>query len=259
MKKIMILLVMLGLFATTAEAELLAYEGFDYDVSSSTSLDGRNGGIGWNGAWQTSSASLARPAESLDSDAFPFTPVGTRLKDTNGGNGYRILQSGSTIAMDEVGVDYMSVLVKKNSGGYFQIEGRRSSDNLRKFRFGVGSDSKVFIEIDNTKATASSALTLGTTYFMVVKISHAETSDTAYLKVYAPGDTVDTSDPTSWTVQTTDNTGIVIDKIYWQFQNISIEADEFRIGTTWADVAAPEPATLALLGTGLLTLLKRRK
>ena len=81
--------VALSFFAQPACAALIAHEGFDYP-NDSAAINGLDGGSGWNGGWVDGDgdfAGLSQDDVSLDSAAFPFTPVGDRLIGQSGGEG----------------------------------------------------------------------------------------------------------------------------------------------------------------------------
>ena len=71
-------------------AELRAYEGFDFNGPA---IAGQGSGFGWNEdpevgavAWINTAGNfqfITNDGVSLDSDAFPFTPVGNRIQTPN--------------------------------------------------------------------------------------------------------------------------------------------------------------------------------
>lgn len=256
-----------------ARADLLEYEGFDY---SGTTIDGQNGGSGWGSAWDDGDGDFARLSNddiSLDSAAFPFTPIGDRIEGA-GGAARRYLNT--TIDLGEDGnVMYFSALLRKNSLDALASEDVSldffGNDGAhRRFRFGLTSDDQFMVEAASTGASTTGTVLADTTYFMVVKlVSHSTTDDEAFLKVYAPGDTVDSSEPGSWTLTDGGGTSVNIDVLELTLGSGFSESgaiDEIRIGETWADVTSaatvPEPSSLLILisgGLGLALLARRRR
>ena len=257
---------------SAAEAALLDYDGFDYP--GQTTIGGLAGGIGWGGAWvnTTGEPALTGDGQSLESAPFPFTPVGERLRRVQGTTGDRAairdLSQPFDLAGD--GVLYASTLVRRGDDGdaisasdmQFQF---RTNGGTIGFRFGV-SAADVFFVGANAVDTNSGAVPIveDTVYFLVVKIvSSAAGSDEVFMNVYAPGDTVPQSEPGSWDLATSGARNDLITQLRINIgtNNSYGEIDEIRIGTDWASVAVPEPASLAVMGVGALAVraVRRRR
>ncbi len=238
-------------FVIVANADLLAYEGFDY---SGTNINGQSGGSGWAAAWNDANTNLNLSGDntSLNSWAFPYKPVGARLLDKNGGEATRVLNTA--IDMGQDGVTYFSVLMRKDTTGNWSSEYLEysliDSAKVKRFRFGIGSNDKFMVEAgsDGNVIGSNIVVSAGSTYFVVVKlVRRASTNDEAFLKVYEPGDSVDTTEPTTWNITDTGTTSANLTNLYLQIgANITAGGmiDELRIGETWNDVVPEHPEEL---------------
>ena len=121
---------------SSAFAGLIAYEGFDYPNDNPILAD-RDGGTGWAAGWVDTEEGggdfqhLTMDDVSLDSPAFPFTPIGDRTEGS-GGEAVRNFSGSLDFAGD--GVLYASLLMlKKDDGG-------ASADNV-EFNLGLDGQS----------------------------------------------------------------------------------------------------------------------
>ena len=257
----------LVLFAINTQAALLTYEGFDY---SGTTLSGKNGGTGWNGVWidgEPDFSHLSDDGVSLNSAAFPFTPVGSRIEGS-GGNTQRAMDSTVDFSVD--GVRYFSLMMSKSTASasdeaflISMVDMSIGGSGRVRGRFGMSTGDEFYAQAALETAATAGTVVAGVNYFMVVKLETlASADDIMSLKAYAPADTVDLSDPVDWTLVATGGSGVDIDMLRLTIgENATGSLDEFRMGDEWADVAVvPEPATMFLFGSGLIGgVLARRK
>ncbi len=265
-------------------AALMNYDPFAY---SGTTLNGQNGGTGWNGGWfQTGSS----PSDQLSDDGVSLTYPGTfesplstpptsgSRVDTGGLNASSSRLLAQTIPLNVDGtVAYVSALIRKNAangGGVttdnILLEFVDSSAN-RRWGVGIeGTGDKPWLNANGSTTPASGpAVTPGDTYFMVAKIvSSASSVDTAYLKVFGTGysSQVPVAEPTTWDATLTESTGAILDRIRVRIDSGNTaaaagEVDEIRIGDSWADViGVPEPASgLLAIGAVVATTLAARR
>ncbi len=257
--------------AGAAQAALLDYDGFDY---TGTAIADQNGGIGWGGPWvnTTGDPRLTNDGVSLDSAAFPFAPVGSRLIRIPPSDGATVDRAAvrnlaQNVSLAEDGVLYASTLVRRGADGaatagsdvQFQF---RTTGGTIGFRFGVSAADVFYVGL-NAVDTNNGAAPIGadTVYFLVAKlVSSAAGSDQLFLKVYGPNDTVPASEPAAWSLTTSGARSDVLTQLRVNVgaSNSYAEIDEIRIGSDWASVAVPEPATLALLGVAGLLGMRRR-
>lgn len=252
MRKLSVVLMMgvvIGLFVPAADAALLVYEGFDY---AGTTLAGMTGGTGWGTAWADPDfdLNLSDDDVSLNSASFPFVPVGDRVFDSGGGTANRNLSS-SFVMNAEGNVMYFSMLMRKDdisAGSWEWLQVGLANGPDTRFKMGIGSNDKFYIEVgDDGKGESSGTATAGTTYFLVGKLVSGTNTQNAYLKVYAPGDVVDASEPGTWTATDTGFTGFNLYLLELSLGSNVVDGaiDEIRVGETWADVAPPvEPVDL---------------
>lgn len=99
-----------------ADANLIAYEGFDYTAGS---LDNLNGGSGWDGAWGTGNWTVSANGLSYtDSQGNSLVTSGgsvTTTANTNNWVHFRELSTDSQNLMDNDSVFWMSFLIESRS------------------------------------------------------------------------------------------------------------------------------------------------
>lgn len=169
-----------GCFAvpsSSGQVTLLAYEGFDYAAGT---LNGKNGGTGWSGAWTWtygSGGSLAVSATGMTYTGLSTT--GGSATWTSGGNG--ISEAARSLPLVDSGVVYVQMLTQfgATSGG--------GTPNLRffangTFTGGIGGNGGTYggvISILDTTLTAapggesSSAAALSALNLLIVRIDYA--------------------------------------------------------------------------------------
>src|SRR5215212_9469795 len=99
-------IVAIATLAPAAKGALLSYEGFDYANDGSPLLNGRNGGSGWAGPWTFTGVAATNNAgfnvsqddTSLNTSAYPFTPVGDRVLAAGAGTGANSAQADRLLA-----------------------------------------------------------------------------------------------------------------------------------------------------------------
>ncbi len=269
--------------APTAMGALTDSDSFDY---TGTTLNGQNGGTGWNGGWfatgtlpsvqlSNDGASLSYPA-SFEPPATTPPSSGSRVSH----GGLTVNASSSRLLADtfdmtvEGNTMYASALFQKNAANGGDV----NSDNVllefvdslgnRRFGLGIeGTGDRPWLNAGGS-ATGPDAVTAGETYFLVAKVvSSASGSDTAFLKVFGTdyASEVPVDEPSAWDATVSIVTGAVLDRVRIRIDpgntsDLPGEVDDIRIGTDWASVAAvPEPSSLALLGLGGLACLRRRR
>jgi hypothetical protein len=248
-----------SLAAGTAHASLLAYDGFNY---TGTALDGQDGGTGFSAAWDNyhGGISLSDDGVSLAPSAIPLPVVGSRIiSPTTGTARHAFRYVDDHFDFDKEGQMYVSFLMRKNSttsptGETIDIMGYTAYDPgpppvsaVKTFRIILGSTEKFGVSLGGDGIFGyynDLTAVAGTTYFGVAKVvSHVTAEDEMYLKIYSPGDTVDTGDPAAWDASITQHiTGLTLARFRLEYGvNADGDIDEIRYGDTWTDVAG-EPA-----------------
>jgi len=234
-----------------------------------------NEGIGYTAQsvyFQASSVSLNYT--SPDSITLPASNGSARLFRSGSGTinkqVYRDLNIGTAPT-----VAYFSVLVNFDAGQPILFQTQTLGAVVKPlFGFGVDSAGVAYLSTSptvgsaGTTMAASGTLTSGTTHLMVVKVEEiAGTSDrmTLYLNPDLASEASNTADVVL------DGDFYVANNAAYSFTNLFITGtpnngsfyfDEFKIGTSWADIlAVPEPQKMALcfLGLGLAMLRRRRR
>jgi hypothetical protein len=284
-------LVVAGIIAPSAQAGLIAYDGFqDYSAGSQfeSGADGAagpglNGGSGWASAWDSlnsvkSKATVVAPATPLSYSAGSITINGgnraAQLVDTGTG---AVQPLGRAFAQ-QTGTVYVSLLFRPANGGTLE------SSDLMQFLLdsalgnhrpsvsfgdvvtnGAQLGARVSTGSADTSGTTGSSFTNNTTYFLVAEFSksglgaNADDYDTARLFV----NPTSTSLPVTASASATAESGLTSLSVFDTRTN-ALDADDFyqfdelRIGDTYASVV-PEPASLGVLAVGGLMLLRRRK
>lgn len=263
---------------SSANAALLAYEGFDYQASTpeaATTFMGQSGGSGFTGNWYSGGAASrpVLPGSLSYPNSVAYTPTGNSAQITTAGeffaNQSRNLDTSATLLANAGNSRYISFLLKSDgpSTNYsqFGLANQVGGNNSPRVTLGINGTS-FRLEASGASAAAGSSLTfgtatLGTTYLFVGKIVNDGLGQSvASMNVYAPGAIVPSTEGTYQAV-TSSFTSFDINRIWgYQGTNSAITVDEFRIGDTYADVVAvPEPSTVGLVGMGALALATRRR
>jgi len=256
------LLYVVGLIATLAfavpnsQAQIVAYEGFNYAPASTINGQAAPAPMG---TWGFNGSTTNALAGSLSYGAL-ITSAG---QAESSGGGRPVLTLGSFA--DTGGVQYVSFLgntMGTGLTGYAQVEFRTAAAPDPIFSIGGSNDSNSNGEftLDRQTGFVNSGVMRGNaTTFFVAKIDFTGAPG-ADRVTYWVNPTVGGAE----TVSALTATGTFnFDRIaFANFSTVRWNLDEVRFGTTWASVTpVPEPSTYALLalGLGALFFLRRRR
>jgi hypothetical protein len=250
------LAIVAGCFALqTAQATLLMSESFNYP--SPGSLGGNvnpSTGVAWTGANNLTIANgnLTYPGlpdqgghELSAVNGSAGTGINTFANQTSGQVYYSFLLD--TVATPTIN----SYLTSLNPGTSVP---NGSTDALAVYIFSNATGYRLGLRTAGATAVTTptgSPLSAGTTYFVVVEYDFAATMASLYLNP-TPG----AAQPVATLTLAPVNVPTAIDNVGFKTQSTagaSYLVDNLLIGTTWADVTSvPEPATLAVVGLGVL-------
>ena len=269
------------LVASWTQADLLMYEGFDGYTGST--LDQNNGGSGWAGSWhgwdEGGNAQFdLNTTTSLPQGAAPNAPIGGHVSSPGDGTDLATRIMATPLQTDVAGSYYFSYLFRRDAGfheagiAFYNSSGTPSTSDLFFGALYDSPDSALSGELGLYNSGGSirheNAITNGVDYFIVVKLAMNEsaTDDNIYVNLYESGDTVPQVEPLSWEFSKTGSsiTPTTLDTIYLRNTSGQVQSlDEFRLGTTWDDVAGttaiPEPSTLTLSCLALALALRRMR
>lgn len=254
-----------------ALAGLLEYEPFDYPANLGQSVNTLNGGTGWGGAWSDTDTDvpLASTNASLSYPGGTGSPTGGRIELTAADTSAQAVRApGTTMNLSTSGQTWYSSALMRRSAltGELSTVSFINGTNIRWF-YGVDANGKFTVAVDPGNAAQRATSTAlqaeaDTTYLLVAKIrtnTAAGGNDDVFLQVFGPNDVIaEPATDNDWTLRANGNSGVTLNSIRLDFANgdgQTNQFDEFRVGTTWADVApaaVPEPSTLALVAIGLL-------
>jgi len=261
-------------FAGSAMAELLAYEGFDY---TGDALTKQNGGVGFDGAWTgtTMFREISTTGQSLTMPNLHFATQGDHLRGT--AYTYDVWhtaqrQIASTIDFGQEGQYFVGMLIQRptETNAKAALRGMNAAGE-QLWRFEIASGYSVpFVGIGGNGTINNGPyayaddgafrMAVGVTYFMIAKIqTHADAPDTISLKLYGPEDTIDLEQPDVWNASVSADVSGVFSKLRVDLgKGFTTALDEIRLGTTWESVVVPEPGAMSLLVLGGIALARRR-
>lgn len=267
-------------FVTRADAALLVYEGFDYSgLSNGASLVGSNGGTGFTAgsSWALADVTNNNPTSGGTPLYYNTTGLTTALSTqlaavggaardsvTTANNHSGIERTFDAVDITGTGQLWFSFLVQPTAAGnmYLSLGDGSASFNTTGagIHLNLSTSSGVSARLTASTGSAVTPFTVNTTYFMVGRFSYAPsgTSDTFDLWINPTSDTLGTANST---VSIANATFALNTLVIHSLASATSNFDEFRLGTTQADVmAVPEPATVAaLLGVGVLGVASARR
>ena len=260
-------------------------DGFDY--SDGERLGGTTSGVNWTAGNSTGTGSaLVTNTAALNYPGLPpldgLGVLSSGIPTSNRDRGLVIAPDANSLTnWADLGTLYVSYLLKVNSGpsgnprllsAYRDSTGGGGGFTPSGGLF-VGTDLKLGIakQANTDIAWTADPLTAGQVYLLVWRYTHQPGTNDDELALWvnppassfgAPESSVPT--PTVATTTGPDDTGI--NSFHFTLRTSGAyngggeyAIDELRIGTTWASVVVPEPATPVLIALGLLALWQFRR
>jgi hypothetical protein len=251
--------------AEPASAGSIVYDGFNYDVGSK--LKGQSGGFGWNGGWTDAGSGEY------------FTIVKGSLKDptntlrTSGNSTQVTAPAGTTASVSRAVASDMALNPPTTYWVSFLLE--PTAKGIGSWVLALAGSGNTGLWIEKPSDSADYGLSLSTlktpfddtkvkaaqdtTVFLVAQINLSKSGSSSASLYVDP--TPGKSEPMGYSgfASVTGNSSLIgtLDLVRLQATS-SWVFDEFRIGTTFADVAPtaggapnPEPSSLILMGLGV--------
>ena len=284
MKRILLSTFSVGLLAAflpTAQAALVAYEGYNYP--DGTDLSGTSGGLGWSTAWGVTTNDFARSPSMtyVDSLGNALLTAGNRASYTGvtGGtsSAFRDLALPRTNDNTTTWISFIGVRLGNqdaNGTNVYLRAANVSFFNAGSERLAIGQASNASTNTWAMIPAGSLANRIGTPVpfsqqaLAVLRIDHLAGNDNAYLWLNPDLGT----EPSIGSAAASS-----VGAFSFDFNRVrpfagdasgsrfaaQLDVDELRIGDTFLDVTpftpVPEPGTYALMGMGLAGLLAWRR
>ena len=248
--------------ASTAQAQLQAYDPFDY-AAGAGGLTSKNGGTGWSTNWGTGVTDIVSPGLTYSKNGVDLATAGNTTQTTNNNNGnFRTLSAG----VQKTGTEYVSFLGKLASGttgtGYAGVSLFNGTGTEALF-IGQPSDKGDWGIDQSTGLKTSTVPVDGTTHLFVAQIIFGGgAGGMDHVNLFVDPTPGLAAPDVAATISADTTRSASFDRVRIQSGNGAppINFDEVRIGSSYASVveAIPEPATLGVLGLGGLLLRRRR-
>jgi hypothetical protein len=267
-KRTLLVAALAASLASSASATLIAYEGFNYTEANGTTITGLNGGTGWDQAYPTVEGTIRL------GDGLSFTG-----HLASAGKSIERLQS-ATMSADgrnwetalATGTIWYSFLMNPTATGrgtFGVVQGAASNQNGFGIRF-EPSTTTLQINANTPNQNPGTNITFangyGQTYLVVGKLTIDTAANTRNdVWAWQNGQTVPTNltNASVGMSHASFATGASIPALYGRAfgsPNAAVFFDEVRIGTTFGDVAIPEPSSFAALaGLGVLGMVASRR
>ena len=260
-------------FPAAAAAAVLEVEPFNHPANPGSGLNGLNGGSGWSAPWSDPD-SLPTLAATNTSLAYPpggsLTPSGGRLETTAAASGNSAVRGlGTPMNLgDPDQTFYSSALFRRSAvlGETAEVRFERS-DGTVAWYYGLDANGSFSVAV-NPNSPAERTTTISQahpdrTYLLVSRLRtniDILGTDEVLLAVYPEGSNVNNSTDG---IPATGISAITVDRVRLTFSNAAGQTnqfDEFRVGTTLADVTGvPEPSAASLALATLLAARRRRR
>lgn len=231
--------------------ELIAYDGFE---NLAGHLRRGRSGFGWDGGWESTGRGRGMLAEVIEAPkdvVFGMERSGRRLLSLRKGDSLR-RHFDKPIELSPEKPIFVSLLVcpspdSEQNRISTRVVLETHSKTLRfeqrnMVSFGISTDGRLFVNNGGKVNETAIRLSPNETCLWVFSYESRQQKTIANLKLYRPGDPVDASQPTVWTVQGISNLGPT------EFVSIRIangtesdfSIDELRIGHDWSSIINPE-------------------
>ncbi len=268
---------------STASAQIVAYEGFDYANGSAlpttpatgSGWSSASGQEGWRNSLDDSALSTGRyevnTTVSINTPSgYEYTPTGGVMEGTFNTNPFfnavAFRRTDATFDLGSAGTQYFSLLMR-NDGTTGSNFGLMTTTKSNVFFFQERNNGTSRVDSDFGAATFPGInWSSNDDYLLVMRVvtDGLGGGDVEFLR-FADSDVVPDEEPLVWTnIMTLSGlTGSDLGAVQLRIDGPATDAqlfDEIRLGATWNSVAVPEPTSAAMLlgAVGLLAIRRRR-
>ncbi len=236
-----------------AQAELFAYEGFDYD--SGVPLEDAAGGEGWKGKWSKGvyKNGISPDAPQFTVEAESLTPPPGYEAEVTGGHikssekyqdAVRELDAESLIDLGDNQTRYLSFLTKTTSLGKFShaavllFDETGGSEDYHVLSVGIGRNQPGLwlVEGSGEPKDSEGKVEANKPILIVLKISAKSTGQDQVEAAFWDEDAELEGEPTSWPVKLELSSKATINRMMFKAGASASSFDEIRLGQSWNDV-----------------------